>query len=462
MTAITRALSRTLSRTITRDDVALLPFSNGIQPPAQSDLTVWYDYSDLSTLFQDNAGSTPVTADADPVGAITNLATETLYATQSSASLKPTFKTDGTINWIYFDGTERMDMPNTYDGAVDSDNTAVFALRVEAIGNRYVFGATSDDGFELLFKNGLIRPFVGTSSGNIGGNGFTTLTNNLVLVTVKWDRSAGRLRAWVNRRLEVDLTGTPADKLNGANAWLGQGFSATTAYFNGRMAGASLIYDADLTDTDTQSAESYVATKANLTIPAFYSDMTWSEVLATNASGAFGTGDNSRRLTITNDGGGFGNYYLTSNQSWTSSTGKVSVEFKFISQSTGGALDPFIGFIQGSTNIAAVSYDSGTGGLSDAVGMSSIATISPTIGQFSVSVTLDQAAGTATVSYKLSDSDTPTTLASLTVDGSYNNANPILAVFGGNVATGESGVIEYNSGQELFETFANGEGYGAY
>lgn len=50
---------------------------------------IWYDLSDLTTLFQDSAGTTPVTADGDPVGLMLDKSGNGNHATQPSTASKP-------------------------------------------------------------------------------------------------------------------------------------------------------------------------------------------------------------------------------------------------------------------------------------------------------------------------------------------------------------------------------------
>lgn len=52
---------------------------------------VWYDPSDLSTLFQDVAGTTPVTASGQPVGLMLDKSGNDLHATQATAAARPTY-----------------------------------------------------------------------------------------------------------------------------------------------------------------------------------------------------------------------------------------------------------------------------------------------------------------------------------------------------------------------------------
>ena len=65
-----------------------------------------YDPSDLSTLFQDDAGTTPVTADGQPVGLMLDLSGNGNHATQDTAASRPLYRTDGTLHWLEFDGVD--------------------------------------------------------------------------------------------------------------------------------------------------------------------------------------------------------------------------------------------------------------------------------------------------------------------------------------------------------------------
>lgn len=66
----------------------------------------WYDPSDLSTLFQDAAGTTPVAADGDPVGLMLDKSGNGNHASQSVAASRPTFREGGGLRWLEFDGVD--------------------------------------------------------------------------------------------------------------------------------------------------------------------------------------------------------------------------------------------------------------------------------------------------------------------------------------------------------------------
>lgn len=68
---------------------------------------VWYDPSDFSTMFQDSAGTTPVTAVEQPVGRILDKSGRGNHATQSTSTSRPVLKQDGNGKYyLLFDGTD--------------------------------------------------------------------------------------------------------------------------------------------------------------------------------------------------------------------------------------------------------------------------------------------------------------------------------------------------------------------
>jgi hypothetical protein len=67
---------------------------------------VWYDPSDKSTLFQDVAGTVPVTKDGDPVALMRDKSGNNNHATQTVSTARPVYKTDGILHWLTFDGVD--------------------------------------------------------------------------------------------------------------------------------------------------------------------------------------------------------------------------------------------------------------------------------------------------------------------------------------------------------------------
>lgn len=68
---------------------------------------VWYDPSDFSTMFQDTAGTTPVTAVGQSVALIRDKSGRGNHATQATAGSRPTLQQDATGRYyLSFDGVD--------------------------------------------------------------------------------------------------------------------------------------------------------------------------------------------------------------------------------------------------------------------------------------------------------------------------------------------------------------------
>ena len=58
-------------------------------------------------LFQDDAGTDPVTADGDPVGRMLDQSGNGNHATQSVSGSRPVYRTDGTLHWLQGNGSNQ-------------------------------------------------------------------------------------------------------------------------------------------------------------------------------------------------------------------------------------------------------------------------------------------------------------------------------------------------------------------
>lgn len=104
---ITRPISKSISRGIA---VAINdPNGAGFNPLslfAAGEQGVWYDPSDFSTLFQDAAGTIPVTAAGQPVGMMRDKSGRGNHASQATATSRPILQTAGGKWFLAFDGVD--------------------------------------------------------------------------------------------------------------------------------------------------------------------------------------------------------------------------------------------------------------------------------------------------------------------------------------------------------------------
>lgn len=93
----------------------------------------WYDPSDLSTLFQDASGTTPVTATGEPVGLMLDKSGNGNHATQKVSAAKPTYQTDGTLHWLEFDGVDD-GFKLSFSTPVKPENSIYMGVNAEKLG----------------------------------------------------------------------------------------------------------------------------------------------------------------------------------------------------------------------------------------------------------------------------------------------------------------------------------------
>jgi hypothetical protein len=87
----------------------------------------WYDPSDLSTLFQDSVGTTPVTAVGQPVGRMLDKSGRGNTATQATTTNRPTLQQDPSGQYyLKFDGVDD-GMVTTSINFTATDKVSVFA-----------------------------------------------------------------------------------------------------------------------------------------------------------------------------------------------------------------------------------------------------------------------------------------------------------------------------------------------
>ena len=130
------------SRSLLGDAIANL-FSNGEQG-------VWYDPSDLTTLFQNSDGTTAV-AVGDPVGYIADKSGNANHAIQATSAKRPTLRESGGLYYLEFSGAQGL----RTSGNVDFTGTDTM--------NVFVGVKKDDDTTDNILEH----------SANIGGNNGT-------------------------------------------------------------------------------------------------------------------------------------------------------------------------------------------------------------------------------------------------------------------------------------------------
>lgn len=126
-----------------------------------------YDFTDASNLFQLSGGTSPVVADGDPIGYVTDLSGNAKHGTQATVGSRPLwFDATG----ARFDGTDDWLTAGTNDFSGTDKVTVIVACTMSTTGNRGLVGhgGTTAGDFNLLYSSGSAswRASVHGSTGN--------------------------------------------------------------------------------------------------------------------------------------------------------------------------------------------------------------------------------------------------------------------------------------------------------
>jgi hypothetical protein len=222
----------------------------------------WYSPSDLSTLFQDAAGTTPVAADGDPVARVEDKSGNGNHLTQSTAARRMTYRTDGTHHWL-----ESVD--DFLETAAIIGSASDVSL-IAAVNLQDVSGYSA--GFRTIASQG-------THPGQDWGvYWLSSGSDDLVFITnsesVRWEEPANddsleNWTVWAVRGGEGDQDFYQDGSLVGSDTQTGFNPAGTETlrigydngsdrYWNGFF-GDIIIVGEHLSDADRQLAEDYVA-----------------------------------------------------------------------------------------------------------------------------------------------------------------------------------------------------------
>jgi hypothetical protein len=250
---------------------------------ASSEVGVWYDPSDLSTMFQNSDGTTAV-AVGDPVGYIADKSGNGKHATQANAASRPVLRqTAGGLYYLEFDGTDDFLATAAIDFSA-TDKMSVFAgvrkLSDAAFGSVVELSASSDAnagtfviGTSTLNGDASRRTWaarVAGSAGNLGGAAIFSAPDTRIIAA---SMNIGGASSQDENAMR--LNGSPQSLVYGP-ADAGSGNFGNYPLYIGRRGGASLPFNGHiyslivrgaLSDaTLITNAESYVAGKTGVTL----------------------------------------------------------------------------------------------------------------------------------------------------------------------------------------------------
>lgn len=253
------------------DDQALILglFDNGEQGAR-------YAPYDLSSMFQDAAGTIPVTADGDPVGLMLDKSGNGNHASQSTAPARPLYKTDGTLHWIEFDGVDDFMVTASFAWGSDEAFMSVGLTRRSTI-SRIVYelssGVGSNPGSFYLASGEIdAQQYTSLSRGSAGSN--ITIRSSVVSDTPPSTNIVSALHD-----ISDDMSVVRADGVDGATATGDKGagnFGTYPLYLCARNGGGvflngdlfgGVLRNVNPNVHELSAVETYLAVKSGITLP---------------------------------------------------------------------------------------------------------------------------------------------------------------------------------------------------
>jgi hypothetical protein len=236
---------------------------------ASSEDGAWYDPGDLGSLFQDAAGTMPVTAPGDPVGYMGDKSGNGYHATQATAAARPILQQDaGGRYYLDFDGVDDFLSAGDVLDLGASDRTAAFGVQVPDTGttaflSKRGFGASApgwgvrsaEQRLQIEYDDGV--SLVVASIGDAAG-----LADRAVhIAEIEFGTEARSYRNGVLSAARVDLAGH-GDSTGARNFQIG---GQAPFYADMRLYG-TLVREGLLRSRDRGHVLAYLANKAGVAL----------------------------------------------------------------------------------------------------------------------------------------------------------------------------------------------------
>lgn len=244
--------------------------------PSDLSLAAWYDPSDTSTLWQDTAGTSPVTADGQSVARMDDKSGNGKHLTQTTGAACPLYKTSGGLHWLQFDGADDYMFRATPAFGLTTLEVFVALNEASAVGNAGIVSFAPASGNDWSSTTGLVietgdatKSFVGFANGG-DINAAISQAGATPLAVYEMTKSASSVVVRINGSGAVTdssfsaLASTHNGSLIVGGRFL-SGAVAGTNHFNGRIYGIA-ISNAALADADRADLRTWLGAKAGLSV----------------------------------------------------------------------------------------------------------------------------------------------------------------------------------------------------
>jgi len=238
----------------------------------------WYDPSDLATLFQDSAGTVPVTASGQPVGLMCDKSGNGNHAAQATAAKRPTYQTRDGLHWLGFDGVNDFLVTQTITPGTDKAQLFTGLKKLSNLRSDLIFEHSSDlasnfGGFYLfapIIQSGITSSYGATSRATavavafMPENSIPSPSTNAVSVLIDIGGDSVILRA------DGTIAAQSASDQGIGNflahpSYIGMR-SGISSPFSGNIYGMVLRFGPNLSDAEIARAERFLAAKTGVAL----------------------------------------------------------------------------------------------------------------------------------------------------------------------------------------------------
>ena len=274
------------------------PLPQVVRQIVQRDNGAWFNPEDMSTMYQDAAGTIPVTAAGQPVGKVLDISGNGNHATQPITASRPTLVQINGLYALSFDGIDDyLNIPYlglyaagacSIIAAIDSQNQTTNAALISERNNtvatqQYIPSRrVANDGIDALLINDsgtTVKDTIGTTSGLRSKTVRSIIDNGQNINIYK----EGVLSGYDNYTRSGSLT------LN--NTTIGASISTTNSMFMKMNLFGLIVTKSALNDTQRLQCEKYLGRKVNVPI---YDPITAIDSIGVPGEAFFGVGRVSR------------------------------------------------------------------------------------------------------------------------------------------------------------------------
>ena len=247
-----------------------------------SNMVLWFDAADTTTLFQDGGGATPVTANNQNVYLWKDKSVFATNATIATGIPKSAYNAQNSKNGIAFNNNSGFQFSSANMPGGTSSNATYFFVAQQATNTTILFSTGDPNQSRCLAStenNGGMQVYIdGVSpSGPVRWNGNTPHIQTLVV------QSGQLIRRSDGAQLD-STTITSAAAVNTGNGLISATFGGLTSYWNGNIY-EIIVFNTPLSSTYMQQVEGYLAWKWNITLNAAHPYYAVSPGITPNAAG---------------------------------------------------------------------------------------------------------------------------------------------------------------------------------